>query len=376
MGRTSRRHLHPMRHLGREYVFHPGAAGPRSSSAAAPHSVTSARSPFPVQNRLPHHQFWVSCASTSEDPFLPMRRLGASGARVERRIQGDSYNSALRRGPTTTQRRLLGLVGAGALALAFAAVGVAPAHGASNATVSILHGVPDATVDVYANGKALLENFEPGTLTDPQMLPAGSYDLKVVKAGDGPDGDAIMSANNVKVPGGANVTVVAHLTEGGKPTLTPYANDVSALPAGKARVIVRHAAAAPEVDVRAGGEPVFTDLANPKEESAEIDPGTVKADVVLAGTDDVVIGPASLKVAEGTTTIVYAWGSAEDENLKLAVQAISGMDGSPNSVPGGTGGQAASSDAAPLWAALVGVAALGAVASGWQLSRRRAFLVR
>ena len=26
MGRTSRRHLHPMRHLGREYVFHPGAA--------------------------------------------------------------------------------------------------------------------------------------------------------------------------------------------------------------------------------------------------------------------------------------------------------------------------------------------------------------
>ena len=78
--------------------------------------------------------------------------------------------------------------------------------------MSILHGVPDATVDVYANGKALLENFEPGTLTDPQMLPAGS-DLKVVKAGDGPDGDAIMAADNVKVPGGANVTVVAHLTE-------------------------------------------------------------------------------------------------------------------------------------------------------------------
>ena len=65
-----------------------------------------------------------------------------------------------------------------------------------------------------------------------------------------------MAANNVKVPGGANVTVVAHLTESGKPTLTPYANDVSALPVGKARVIVRHDAAAPEVDVRAGGEPV------------------------------------------------------------------------------------------------------------------------
>jgi hypothetical protein len=103
----------------------------------------------------------------------------------------------------------------------------------------------------------------------------------------------------------------------------------------------------------------------------------VKADVVLAGTDDVVIGPASLKVAEGTTTIVYAWGSAEDENLKLAVQAIRGMHGSPNSVPGGTGGQAAASaGAAPLWASLVAVATLGAAVSGWQLYRRQAPTVR
>jgi hypothetical protein len=276
----------------------------------------------------------------------------------------------------TIRQRLLGLVGATALASALTAVTIAPAYGASNATVSILHGVPDATVDVYANGEPLLEDFEPGTLTDPQKLPAGSYDLKVVKAGDGADGDAIMSANNVKVPGGANITVVAHLSENGKPTLTPYVNDVSSLPAGKARVIVRHDAAAPEVDVRAGGEPVFTDLANPKEKSAEIDPGTVEADVVLAGTDDVVIGPAPLKVAEGTTTIVYAWGSAEDENLDLAVQTISGMNGSPNGVPGGTGGQAANSDAAPLWATVAAFATLGAVISGTQLYRRRALMVR
>jgi hypothetical protein len=81
-------------------------------------------------------------------------------------------------------------------------------------------------------------------------------------------------------------------------------------------------------------------------------------------------------VAEGTTTIVYAWGSAEDENLDLAVQTISGMNGSPNGVPGGTGGQAANSDAAPLWATVAAVATLGAVISGTQLYRRRALMVR
>lgn len=276
----------------------------------------------------------------------------------------------------TIGRRLLSLVSAAALAFGFAAAAVAPAHAASDATVSILHGVPDATVDVYVNGKALLKNFKPGTLTDPQMLPAGSYDLKVVKAGDGPDGDAIMQANNVKVPGGANITVVAHLTAGGKPTLTPYVNDVSTIPAGKARLIVRHDAAAPAVDVRAGGQPVFTDLKNPKEKSAEVEPGTVKADVVLAGSDSVVIGPASLKPAEGTTTIVYAWGSADDDNLELAVQTIKGMHASPNSVPGGTGGQVAKSEVVPLWASLLAVATLGAALSAWRVFRHRTVRAR
>jgi hypothetical protein len=53
------------------------------------------------------------------------------------------------------------------------------------------------------------------------------------------------------------------------------------------------------------------------------------------------------------------------------------MHGSPNSVPGGTGGQAATSaDAGPLWASLMGVAMLGAAVSGWQLYRRRALTVR
>ena len=95
---------------------------------------------------------------------------------------------------------------------------------------------------------------EPGTLTDPQSLPAGSYDLKVVKAGDGESGDAIVEANNVEVPGGANITVVAHLDEDGDAALTPFVNDTDTLEAGEARVTARHTAAAPHhrVEVVAG----------------------------------------------------------------------------------------------------------------------------
>jgi len=131
-----------------------------------------------------------------------------------------------------------------------ASVGVAlatplSAHAAGTAMVSILHAVPNTPVDVCANGKALLTNFQPGTLTDPQSLPAGSYDLKITAANSGCGAAAVLEAKGVNVPAGANITVVAHLDAGGAPKLTPYVNDVSAVPAGKARLTVRHDAAAP-----------------------------------------------------------------------------------------------------------------------------------
>lgn len=248
---------------------------------------------------------------------------------------------------------------AASAAVAISTLAFTPAaHAADDAHVSVLHGVPDAVVDVYANGDALLTDFEPGTLTDPVALPPGDYDLKVVAAGDGPDGDAIMEANGVAVPAGANITVVAHLDESGTPVLTPFVNDTSPIAAGQARLTVRHTAAAPAVDVRAGGDPVFTDLTNPNEASADIPAGTVSADVVLAGTDTVAIGPADVTLTEGEHTIVYAWGSAEDGNLALAVQTISGMHSSPGGVPGGTGGQAAG-NGAQVWMLAAGALLAG-----------------
>src|SRR3954467_4797874 len=78
------------------------------------------------------------------------------------------------------------------------------AQAADDAHVSVLHAVPGAVVDVYANGDALLTDFKPGTLTDPMALPPGKYDLKVVAAGDGSQGKAIIEADGVSVPGGAN----------------------------------------------------------------------------------------------------------------------------------------------------------------------------
>ncbi len=232
-----------------------------------------------------------------------------------------------------------------ALALAVGATGTLLVLSASpaladghTATVSVLHGVPDTPVDVYANGERLIDDFQPGTLTDPLQLPGGSYDLALFPA-NAPDGsgDPLLSADGVQVPAGADATVVAHLTEAGQPALTPFVNDTSEVPAGEARVSVRHVAAAPAVDVRAGGQVVVPGLTNPNEESLTVPAGTVSADVVLAGTDTVAIGPADLTLAEGTTTVVYAWGS-QQAGYELAVQTVSSAHSAPSGVPGGSAG--------------------------------------
>ncbi|MGY2126827.1 DUF4397 domain-containing protein [Blastococcus sp. SYSU DS0617] len=250
------------------------------------------------------------------------------------------------------------LTAAGAMALV-ATPALANNH---TATVSVLHGVPNTPVDVYANGERLIDDFQPGTLTDPLELPAGEYDLALFPA-DAPDGsgEPLLSAMDVAVPAGANATVVAHLTEAGEPALTPFVNDTSAVPAGQARVTVRHTAAAPAVDVRAGGTPVIEGLTNPNEETLTVPAGTISADVALAGTDTVAIGPADLTLAEGTSTVVYAWGN-DEAGYDLAVQTISGTHSAPSGVPGGSAGLADEGSSLPMVAALsvAGMAVAGA----------------
>ncbi|MGY1663541.1 DUF4397 domain-containing protein [Geodermatophilus sp. SYSU D00705] len=238
-------------------------------------------------------------------------------------------------------------------------LGASPALGADTATVSVLHGVPATPVDVYVDGERLIDDFQPGTLTDPLELPAGEYDLALYPA-DAPDasGAPLLSADGVAVPAGANATVVAHLTADGAPALTPFVNDTSAVPAGQARVVVRHTAAAPAVDVRAGGAVVAPGLANPDEATLTVPAGTVSADVVLAGTDTVAIGPADLSLTEGATTIVYAWGS-QTAGYQLAVQTVSGAHSAPSGVPGGSAGLA-DDDSFPAPLAALSVAGLAA----------------
>ncbi|MET8148367.1 DUF4397 domain-containing protein [Actinoplanes sp. NPDC049668] len=245
-----------------------------------------------------------------------------------------------------------------------AGLATSPAYAKANSQVSVVHGIPGQAVDVYVNGEKTIPDFQPGKVAGPLSLPAGEYDIALTKPGEAV-GDALLTVDNAEVPGDANLSLVAHLNEGGEPTLTPFVNDTTKLAAGKARLIVRHTAAAPAVDIRAGGQPVFEGVTNGKEGKADLDAGKVSADVVLAGTDTRVLGPADLDLAEGTATIVYAVGSAEDKTLGIVSQSIGNLHSAPGGVPSGDGGRADGNGMPPWYV----IAAVGILLAAFGLTR-------
>jgi hypothetical protein len=145
---------------------------------------------------------------------------------------------------------------------------------------------------------------------------------------------------DLAVPASGNVSAIAHLGADGTPTITPFVNDTAPAAAGSGRVVVRHTAAAPAVDVLVGGTPALTNLTNPNEQSAELPVGTVSATVAATGTTEPVIGPADVPVVAGQATIVYAIGSLEDSTLDVLVQTVA-LDGGAGAAAGaGAGGEA------------------------------------
>ena len=246
----------------------------------------------------------------------------------------------------------------------------APAAAQSgDATVYVVHGVPDTPVDVYVGGELALDDFQPGTITDALTLPAGSTELAVRPADAAADADPLLEAT-ADLPPGGNVSVVAHLDGSGQPALTPFTNDVSGPSAGQGRLTARHAAAAPEVDVLVGGEPALTGLAPGNEASATLPAGTVSAAVAAAGSTDPLLGPADVTVEAGSQTVGYAIGSADEGTLELLVQTIPGQAEAPSGVGAGDGG-AAASPALPTWVIAASVlAGLVALLSVGRLLRR------
>lgn len=240
----------------------------------------------------------------------------------------------------------------------------------ASSSVTIVHGLPRFTADVYVNGDLLLSGFKAESTTDPLTLEEGEYDIAIRNVGSEPDSEPALQ-DVVTLGAGLNVSIVAHLDEAGSPALTVFDNDLSQIRAGESRLVVRHQAAAPAVDVLSDGERVISDVASGGEAEADLAVATHEVAVALAGGGDEVVAPTSLEFGEGSAQVVYLIGSSEDDSLALMVQAVSGLQSAPSGVATGDGGFA-ETPGFPMWAAiLMAGAAIALIASRVLLRRER-----
>ena len=204
------------------------------------------------------------------------------------------------------------------------------AQSTDDARIHLIHGIPGVNVDVVVDGAAVFEGFAFSDTQDLSSFAGQTLTALQVKAA-GAD-DVLIDAGDVALPASGNFTVFAHLDADGNPALAVFENDVSTIEAGNGRLVVRHAAAAPAVDVKANGEVAFTNIVNGGEAKADLPAGTISAEVVPTGADEpVVIGPADLPVTEGASLIVYATGSLDD-GLEVITESISDLGPTPTAV--------------------------------------------
>ena len=206
---------------------------------------------------------------------------------------------------------------------AVAAVAIAPgAAGAQDAaTITLLHGIPGATVDVAVDGSVVVPGFEPGatqdlsafagqTLTNVEVRAAGTEDVVIGPVAEFP------------VPDSGNWTVVAHLDADGNPTITPFENNTAMTADGEGRLTVRHTAAAPAVDLVVGDARPIENAANGASAELELPAGEIAGAQLAPTGGDPLVDVPTVNLAAGTNLVVYAVGSLADETFTFYTQEI------------------------------------------------------
>lgn len=243
------------------------------------------------------------------------------------------------------------------LALAAALTVGAPAMAAVSATgqVVIVHGVRGLVANVDVDGSRALSAFQPERTTDPLKLTAGNHTVAVRAAND--PAAAPLLQQTLTVPAGGLVSAAVGLTADGKPSLTLFNERGPAVPAGKARLVVRHIAAAPTVQVTVDANPLSPALSGgPSQGVSDLAPGN-HAVAVLGPNGEPVIASQNVPLRAGTVTTIYLIGSQAEGTLTWLARvsdsrALAG-------VPTGTAGLAATSARSVPWPA--GVLLLAAV---------------
>jgi hypothetical protein len=195
----------------------------------------------------------------------------------------------------------------------------APMAPAQTARVRVVHGIPDApAVDVYVNGVMAFGGAAFKGVTDyAGPLPTDDYLVQVVVSGTTDLNNYVFS--ETLTLGDADYTVIAMGTLSEADAYDPHLHvyeDNNAVPMlNKAHVRFIHVSPdAPAVDVAvAGGPTLFSDVAYMGTGGYyPVEAGTYDLEVLVAGTDTVVLTP-TVTVAPNNIYTIFAFGLLADK---------------------------------------------------------------
>jgi hypothetical protein len=203
----------------------------------------------------------------------------------------------------------------------------------SKATVYVGHGINGKDlgtaealpVDVSVNGACTLEGFEFRAFAGPLRLNAGDYTIAVSLANPGtPCGNApVIGPVTVTLNGDDNVTIFAHLTEGGAPTASVFVNEFGRF--GRSQLAARHAANFSAVDVRVDADrrrEIFVPgLTNGNQVSTSIRPGRHTVALEPAGTGTPVF-ETTLRLRPFKAYYAYAVGTPANGTFEVLLQTV------------------------------------------------------
>jgi hypothetical protein len=204
------------------------------------------------------------------------------------------------------------------------------------AFVTLVHGVRGLVADVYVDGQLALPAFQPLRSTDPIALAAGPHAVDVRSAGTAATSTPLLHTT-ITLTSGARQSAVVHLDAAGNPTASLYTDDISAVPPGRTRVVVRHAAAAGPIDALVDTQTVASGLVNGKGAEQDIAAGSRQVSVVDASTKAVLAPPEAVNFAEGSADFMYLIGSQADNTLGWAIVTVPGLQTAPTRVQTGDG---------------------------------------
>ncbi|MDQ2848581.1 MAG: DUF4397 domain-containing protein [Actinomycetota bacterium] len=239
------------------------------------------------------------------------------------------------------------LASVAAAALALSVLTVGPSHAAMDAKdanaaaeIYLVQGLPHAAIDVSVDGAIVASGLTAAQIAGPFKVVAGSRKLTFLE-----NGKPVL-VSMIKVSARSNTDVVVHLPAqpAGRPVVTTFDNDLSAVPSDKASLVVAHTAAVPPADVLVNGQVLFSNIANGESLKLVVPAATYQVAIVPTGeVGPDILGPLALTVKGGSLNRVYAVGDPVNKTMNVAVHviAVSAMGSAkPRRVNTGTGGQA------------------------------------